>query len=187
MKRLIIAYFCAFFLSPICSLAAPFSEKEIFNVLQKESDKIFDSQRADLHINNALIKDALFLFLGVPKTPKNTATGYMFMDGCRVQSCVEKGAVIVDTKEKHLQAASLLHFNCRLVVLTQDELKTVSKLRNPPLRSECDKEATLEVFLIRRSATLAKLADEGRLLEEMRLWGKTVGYVREHVRILEVR
>ena len=136
-------------------------------------------------MNNALIKDALFLSLGISHDPKNLIGDLVWMDGCRIHSCHEKAAVIADMKTKHLQATGLLHFNCRLTVLTQDNSKAAAQ--SQPSTTECDKEATLDMFVIRRPAASTKPTDESRLLDEIRTWAKAAGYARENVRVLEVR
>lgn len=187
MKRFITALLCTISLLPAFSFATSVTEQDIFRILQKDTTKIFDVQRANLYMNNALIKDTLFLFLGISHDPKSIADGYVFMDGCRVQSCNEKAAVMVDMRAKHLQAASLLHFNCRLTAYTQDDLKAIAEGKRLSSKTDCDREATLEMFLIRRHTTSTKPVDENKLLEEMRQWGKAAGYARENVRILEVR
>lgn len=167
--------------SPNSSYATSVTEQDVFNILKTETVKVFDKQRADLYSNNVSIKDTIDSFLEQNIDLKVMDSGDVFMAGCRVHSCVEKAATIVDTKTKTLKAVGLLNFNCRLSILTQDELKNSTNGKRIAQKKECNSEAKLDIFIVRK---MSRLMDESKLVEAMQNWGKNFGYASENVRII---
>lgn len=163
------------------AVAATPTPEAVFKLVAAETAKVFGAQRADLYVNDVSIKDTALLFLELNTGLSTLDNGYVLLEGCRVHSCIEKAATIVDLKTKRILALALLNFNCRLTILKQDDIAEGDAGKRNAQKHECESQARLDLFLVRKKS---HLIDEAKLVETLQDWGKKFGYASEHVRII---
>jgi hypothetical protein len=177
----------ALFFGSALAMAAALDRGQIDNIIRTDSARVFGNQRENLYKNNSLLREAIPLFLESRDEAQIRRGGFVFVDGCRVHSCIEKGAAAVDEESRRLVGTALLSFNCRLVVVDAAYARMMEEKKMTPGRTKCDESPSLKVFLIRYGNSLKQLSDEAKVLEDFRTWAKQYGYVGESVQIWESR
>lgn len=157
------------------ALTAALPATDALRAANTESNKIFGNMRENLHLPAANLGNSIGEFMTVHDEPVELAGGATLISGCRPHSCDEKAAAVIGPDGRALQAVALRHFRCR------------SQLpdRVPPV-VQCDKHATLLVYLIRATGEPAGQATSAVLLDQLRQWGARAGYTREDVRTLNL-
>ena len=157
------------------ALTAALPAADALRAATMESKKIFGNMRENLHIPAANLGNSIGELMAVHDDPVELAGGATLISGCRPHSCDEKAAAVIGPDGRQLQAVALRHFRCR------------SQLpeRVPPV-VQCDKMATLLVYLIRAGGEPAGQADSALLLDQLKQWGARAGYAREDVRTLNL-
>ena len=98
----------------------------------------FGEERGDYIIPGGLVVDQFGEALsGPPNQPRTLADGTTLISGCRLHSCVEKGAVVVN-KQGELKAAGLIHFSC-------------AKAKGGRRDANCSDIATFTLFVPRKN------------------------------------
>lgn len=155
--------------------AAPLRFDEVAALAIASARTTFGDMRVDTYIPNALLSDTIGEFIGIPTSYVAPLSGpFVMISGCRPQSCDEKAAVIVDRRTRRIAALALRDFRCRNVVGKESRKPT----------ADCDAEPTLDVFIVRRSGSVAALRQEREQLASLRAWGKHVGHAGEHVQTI---
>ncbi len=160
------------------ALGAAMAAPDALRAVQMESKKIFGNMRENLHIPAANLANSIGELMAMHDEPVELGGGATMIGGCRPHSCDEKAAAVIGPAGRGLQAVALRHFRCR------------SQLpeRVPPV-VQCDKQATLLVYLIRGSGGAAAPVDGAApertaLLDQLKQWGARAGHAREDVRTL---
>ncbi|WP_296952868.1 hypothetical protein [uncultured Massilia sp.] len=137
-------------------------------------EALFDGAHADfLYPGNMpeQLLDTLELATSDEDRPHAVGPHLLFLSGCRRHSCDEKGAVVIDDRNRKLQAIGIRHFHCRY----EDAPPHGQSAPAGPLRrtSTCDTEPTLALFFFGRTPRAAVDRDVAAAMEG---WGRRVGY-----------
>jgi len=161
------------------------NSSDIYRVVSKSAYAALGKQRADIAYPNEFVAQAITDFVsGVgSEDDKIIPLGddVYFMSGCRLNSCTEKGAVIVDMRSERLLAAGLRHFHCSdnlpegRLTLEEEQNKRVS----------CDSPGTFSAYLFRLSKAGSD-PSEAAQLAQLRTWAERVGYHSEEIKVINV-
>ena len=159
------------------------TRQAVWNSSMKEINTIFLDQRADMHVPNGSIAEAIAESIQATSGSEDEIVeigkDIYLVPGCRPKSCTEKGALIVDAHKRHVLAIGLRHFHCHTIPAENIQV-TGSEINN--LSTMCDSDPTLTVFIIRRTReTVSKNAEE-ELIGMIKRWAHGAGYVNEEVR-----
>lgn len=175
-----------FFLILLCSQAAWAASPPNVGaaaILASESPRIFNGMRADLHMPNVLVAEAVSEFMG-PMQHERQLEHHAMVDSCRKHSCLEKIAALVDLDDRKLAAVALLNFRCRLYLLNSDEISRLAASNSSNSPSTCDKTPTLSIYVVRHSLNAEPLKRESEAVNQLRKWGRRVGYSHEEIKIV---
>lgn len=159
------------------------TRQAVWNSSMKEINTIFHNQRADMHVPNGIIAEAIAESIQMTSGSEDEIVeigkDIYLVPGCRPKSCTEKGALIIDAHKQHVLAIGLRHFHCHTIPAENIRV-TGSEINN--LSVMCDSDPTLTVFVIRRNRkTISKIAEE-ELIGTIKRWAHGAGYVNEEVR-----
>jgi hypothetical protein len=168
---------------PAFSAPAALPMPEIREIARVEVNAIFGDDRQDAFISNGLLREAVLDGIGMANTPRLLNNGLTLFEDCRPHSCIEKSALLIDGDARLVRAAALLHFNCHRVAPDTGQESDASAVTP---QNRCDDAPTLEIFVVRRSATSAQLAREGEYIAALNSWGKSVGFDHENVHVRDL-
>lgn len=152
-------------------------------ILASESPRIFNGMRADLHMPNVLVAEAVSEFMG-PMQHERQLEHHAMVDSCRKHSCLEKIAALVDLDDRKLAAVALLNFRCRLYLLNSDEISRLAASNSSKSPSTCDKTPTLSIYVVRHSLNAEPLKRESEAVNQLRKWGRRGGYSHEEIKVV---
>ncbi|MRV76464.1 hypothetical protein GJ700_32610 [Duganella sp. FT92W] len=170
MNGVFLSLTCLFSSPVLAATSVP--ADEILELVRQDAKPAFGEMKEDIYLPDVKISSALLELLGPSINESPEAFGnYMMIYGCRVQSCTEKAAVIVDFEKKRIAAAGLINFHCK-----KSTEKGENRLKS---RVSCEKSPILNTYLFTGKNKTQDDNNSDLLLSKIHQWATTHSYERE--------
>lgn len=155
--------------------ATPLQFDDVSRMADDDAQVIFKGMRVDAYIPNAALTDTIRHFMSIPGGDTPVRFGHFAMiEGCRLHSCIEKAAIVVDIDTRKVVAVALRNYQCSKVALGDGK----------NTRVRCNDEPILDLYAVRSTTQAPDLQGEGDYLGQLRQWGKTVGHQGERLQVV---
>lgn len=144
--------------------------------------KPLGGRRANLFAPDSKISDAVLDGFVVPESLGKIPGGKIFIAGCRMHSCIEKSAAIVDEESNKVVAFAIKNFQCHYMPTTE---RITGSEGESKAKIECETEPLLNIYIIRSNYPPKHTGYEMDEVDILSKWGKTVDVERNAVYIIE--
>lgn len=162
-------------------LAEPLTDADIEKIITLESKNIFGDQKENLFQNASLLRAAIPMFLESGRKIENNSNHVVFIEGCRINSCIEKGMVAIDEEKKHLNGVALINYNCHINPIE----KYSPNDKDQAKINYCDKDPNIKIIIIRRKDFSS--LKEAVIFKKLKEWGAKNNVQRENSIVWEAK
>lgn len=133
------------------------------SIARKLIDTSFTGQHADYLYPNGDLAEQMKEVLGKTLSMAYLKANLVFIAGCRIESCTETGAIVIDLSKRKILSIGVRHFHCRKQSPADSREET-----------NCDVEPTIDQFSFKRTDK-NELGDYSSADEAMNEWKKKIG------------
>jgi hypothetical protein len=149
---------------------------EYFSILKTAVNAEFSKKIDDLHRPREFVSNAILDSIsGSPQMEQDN--GLVFINGCRSQSCDEKGAAFIDNTDKKLIGVAMRHFGCHY----ENSSESVSGKK----KVTCSSQPILAIYVLRKNNKPHK--EEKHIIEKFESWASAFGFSEKKVNIIKVK